>query len=98
MHRFYISPENWDPRALALTGSEAHHARDVLRMKAGEKLVLFNGQGREITAEIVDLSGDKIGLRKLHEAETAVLRCRIVLGQAIPKGKNMELIVQKAST
>ena len=96
MHRFYISPENWDPRALALTGSEAHHARDVLRMKAGEKLVLFDGQGREITAEIVDLSGDKIGLRKLHEAETAVLRCRIVLGQAIPKGKNMELIVQKA--
>src|SRR5438034_4418882 len=95
MHRFYISPENWDPRALALTGSEAHHARDVLRMKAGEKLVLFDGQGREITAEIVDLSGDKIGLRKLHEAETAVLRCRIVLGQAIPKGKNMELIVQK---
>jgi 16S rRNA (uracil1498-N3)-methyltransferase len=96
MHRFYISPENWDPRALALAGSEAHHARDVLRMKAGEKLVLFNGLGREITAEIVDLSGDKIGLRKLHEAETPPLRCRIVLGQAIPKGKNMELIVQKA--
>src|SRR5437870_12251987 len=97
MHRFYISPENWDTRALALTGSKAHHARDVLRMKAGEKLVLFNGLGREITAEIVDLSGDKIGLRKLHEAETPPLRCRIVLGQAIPKGKNMELIVQKAA-
>jgi 16S rRNA (uracil1498-N3)-methyltransferase len=96
MHRFYISPENWDPRALALTESEAHHARDVLRMKVGEKLVLFNGQGREITAEIIDLSGDEIQLRKLHEAETLPLRCRIVLGQAIPKGKNMELIVQKA--
>ena len=26
----------------------------------------------------------------------APLRCRIVLGQAIPKGKNMDLIVQKA--
>jgi 16S rRNA (uracil1498-N3)-methyltransferase len=96
MHRFYISPENWDSRALALTGSEAHHARDVLRMKAGEKLVLFNGLGREITAEIVDLSADEIGLRKLHEAEMPPLRCRIVLGQAISKGKNMELIVQKA--
>jgi 16S rRNA (uracil1498-N3)-methyltransferase len=95
MHRFYISPESWDPRALALTGSEAHHARDVLRMKGGEKLVLFNGEGREITAEIVDVSGDEIRLRKLHEAETPPLRCRIVLGQAIPKGKNIELIVQK---
>ncbi len=96
MHRFYISPENWNPGALALTGSEAHHARDVLRVRPGEKVVLFNGQGREITAEIADFSDDEIGLRKLHEAETPPVRCRIVLGQAIPKGKNMELIVQKA--
>jgi len=95
MHRFYISPENWNPGALALTGSEAHHARDVLRVRPGEKVVLFNGQGREITAEIADFSDDEIGLRKLHEAETPPVRCRIVLGQAIPKGKNMELIVQK---
>src|SRR6266700_2202253 len=96
MHRFYISPEHWNPDALVLTGSEAHHARDVLRMKRGEKLVLFNGRGREITAEIIDLSGDEIRLRKLHEADAPPLRCRIVLGQAIPKGKNMELILQKA--
>jgi 16S rRNA (uracil1498-N3)-methyltransferase len=96
MHRFFISPENWHRDTLALTGSEAHHARDVLRMKRGEKLVLFNGRGREITAEIVDLGGGEIRLRKLHEAETPPLRCRIVLGQAVPKGKNMDLIVQKA--
>jgi 16S rRNA (uracil1498-N3)-methyltransferase len=96
MHRFYISPENWNPDAPVLTGSEAHHARDVLRMKPAEKLVLFNGRGREITAEIVDLSGAGIQLRKLHEAETPALRSRIILGQAIPKGKNMDLIVQKA--
>src|SRR6266404_5943265 len=106
MHRFYISPKNWDRRALALTNAEAHHARDVLRLKSGEKLVVFNGRGREITAEIVDpvrhgtdspgRAKDEIRLRKLHEAETPSLRCRITLGQAIPKGKNMDLIVQKA--
>jgi 16S rRNA (uracil1498-N3)-methyltransferase len=96
MHRFYVSPENWNRGALALIGSEAHHARDVLRMEIGEKLVLFNGRGREITAEIVDLGNNEIKLRKLHEGETPPLRCRIVLGQAIPKRKNMELIVQKA--
>src|SRR6058998_465651 len=95
MHRFYVSPESWNPRAVALSGAEAHHARDVLRMKQGEKLVLFNGQGREITAEIVDVS-DEIRLRRLHEAETPPLKCRIILGQAVPKGKNMDLIVQKA--
>ena len=96
MHRFYIPPEHWNPDTLVLAGSEAHHARDVLRTKRGEKLVLFNGRGREMTAEIVDLDGREIQLRKLHETETPPLRCRIVLGQAIPKGKNMELIVQKA--
>lgn len=96
MYRFYVSPEDWDSRAIALRGSEAHHARDVLRLKAGEKVVLFNGRGRELTAEIANLADDEIQVRKLHEAETPPLRCRIVLGQAIPKGKNMELIVQKA--
>ena len=96
MHRFYISPEDWNPGGLKLAGAEAHHARDVLRMRVGEKLVIFNGRGHEITAEIVDLGSNEIGLRKLHEAETPPLQCRIVLGQAIPKGKNMDLIVQKA--
>jgi 16S rRNA (uracil1498-N3)-methyltransferase len=96
MHRFYVSPENWNPDALSLSGSEAHHARDVLRMKRGDRAVLFNGRGREITAEVVDLARDEIRLRKLHETETPPLRCRITLGQAIPKGKNMDLIVQKA--
>src|SRR5690242_17644976 len=96
MHRFYISPQDWDPRALTLRDAEAHHARDVLRMKAGDRVVVFNGRGREVTAEITDLGRDQISLRKLQEAETPQLRCRITLGQAIPKGKNMDLIVQKA--
>jgi 16S rRNA (uracil1498-N3)-methyltransferase len=96
MYRFYISPENWNLGPLALAGSEAHHLRDVLRMRVGEKLVVFNGRGREATAEIVDLSSEEVALRKLHEAKTPPLQCRIVLGQAIPKGKNMELILQKA--
>src|SRR5216684_2842302 len=96
MHRFYISPENWNPDALSLRDAEAHHARGVLRMKRGDRAVLFNGRGREITAEIVDLSGDEVHFRRLQETETPPFRCRITLGQAIPKGKNMDLIVQKA--
>lgn len=96
MHRFFVSPEEWNPDALLLLDAEAHHARDVLRLKLGDRVVVFNGRGREITAEIVDLGRGNISLRKLHESETPPLRCRIVLAQAIPKGKNMELIVQKA--
>ena len=96
MHRFYISPEDWKPEALILSKEEAHHARDVLRMKRGDRAVLFNGRGREITGEIIDLAKNEIHFRKLHESETLPLRCQITLGQAIPKGKNMDLIVQKA--
>lgn len=96
MHRFYIPPNEWDPLDLILRGSEAHHARDVLRLGRGDKAVVFNGRGREITAEIIEPRKDKVFLRKLHEAQTLPLRCRITLAQAIPKGKNMELIVQKA--
>lgn len=96
MHRFYIPPNEWNPDAPVLADAEAHHARNVLRLQAGDKAVLFNGRGREITAGIVSSNGATIHLQKLHEATTPPLRCRITLGQAIPKGKNMDLIVQKA--
>ncbi len=96
MHRFYLPPNDWHPDRPVLTGAEAHHARNVLRLQPGDKAVLFNGQGRELTAEIIDLSAGEITLRKLHESRTAPLRCHITLAQAIPKGKNMDLIVQKA--
>lgn len=96
MHRFFLTPEQWQADALVLTGSEAHHCRDVLRLKTGDKVVLFDGRGRELTAEVTSAEGSQVQLRKLHEAQTPPLRCRITLGQAIPKGKNMDLIVQKA--
>jgi len=96
MHRFYIAPESWNTDALALTGTEAHHCRNVLRLEPGDKVVLFDGRGRELTAEIISSDSSEISLRKLHEAKTPPLRCQITLGQAIPKGKNMDLIVQKA--
>ena len=96
MHRFYIPPNEWHADQIFLTAAEAHHARNVLRMQPGEKVVLFNGRGREMTSEITGFDGAQVQLRKLHEAETPPLRCHITLAQAIPKGKNMDLIVQKA--
>jgi len=96
MHRFYIAPENWHPDAPVLTGAEAHHCTTVLRLEPADKIVVFDGRGCEITAEIVASAPAEVRLHKLHDAHTPPLRCRITLGQAIPKGKNMDLIVQKA--
>lgn len=96
MHRFYLPPEHWQMQDLRLTDAEAHHCKNVLRLESGDKVVLFDGRGRELTAEITSTHTSEIRLRKLHEAKTPPLRCQITLGQAIPKGKNMDLIVQKA--
>jgi 16S rRNA (uracil1498-N3)-methyltransferase len=94
MHRFHLPPNEWS--SAALTGSEAHHARSVLRLQPGDRVVLFDGRGREATAEIAASDPAAVQLRILHEAMTRPLQARITLAQAIPKGKNMDLIVQKA--
>jgi len=97
MHRFYIAPNRWNLDALVLDEAESHHAADVLRLQPGDRVVVFNGQGTEATAEIVSLSKRSVALKAIHHAKTSPLACRITLGQAIPKGKNMDLIVQKAT-
>lgn len=79
-----------------MTGSEAHHARGVLRLQPGHRVVLFDGRGREATAEIIALNSAAVQLHILQETVTPQLNARIVLAQAIPKGKNMDLIVQKS--
>ncbi len=98
MHRFYIPPAAWNPDALALDEGESHHALNVLRLQPGEKIVVFNGEGTEATALIApDSTKRAVRLTVVHRAKTPPLPCRITLAQAVPKGKNMDLIVQKAT-
>jgi 16S rRNA (uracil1498-N3)-methyltransferase len=96
MHRFYIPPETWNIDSLTLDEAEAHHAIDVLRMNPGDKAVVFNGHGAEATVEIAAITRKSVTLRKLLQAKSAPIACEITLAQAVPKGKNMDLIVQKA--
>lgn len=95
--RFYISPTQWNTDRLTLDGPEAHHCLDVLRMKEGDRATVFDGLGHEATVEISGVAKDKVSLRTLHHAKTPALKCEIAIGQAIPKGKNMDLIVEKAT-
>lgn len=97
MHRFYIPPAHWNLDRLALDEKETHHALDVLRLRTGDRVVVFNGKGVEATAEIAETGRKMIALRRLHHAKSPPLPCEITLGQAIPKGKNMDLIIQKAT-
>ncbi len=96
-HRFYIPPERWSLKPLVLEDAEAHHCIDVLRLGVGSRIVIFDGHGSEITAEITAIGKGKAHLKDLMSVKMEPLRCAITLAQAIPKGKNMELIVQKAT-
>jgi 16S rRNA (uracil1498-N3)-methyltransferase len=96
MHRFYISPETWNIDSLTLDEDETHHAVDVLRMSKGDKAVVFNGRGAEATVEVAEITRKSVTLRKLLQSKSPPIGCAITLAQAVPKGKNMDLIVQKA--
>jgi 16S rRNA (uracil1498-N3)-methyltransferase len=95
--RFYISPEQWNLKPLMLDDSEGHHCVDVLRLGVGSRVVVFNGRGSQITAEIAAVEKGKVYLKELIAAKAEPLRCAVTLAQAIPKGKNMDLILQKAT-
>ena len=97
MARFYIPPHAWNPDKLTLDDGETRHALQVLRMKAGDRATVFNGQGVEATVEFAQVEKGRVTLRKIQVSKTAPLACEITLGQAVPKGKNMDLIVEKAT-
>ncbi|HEX5790242.1 MAG TPA: 16S rRNA (uracil(1498)-N(3))-methyltransferase, partial [Luteolibacter sp.] len=79
-----------------LRGEEAKHLVQVLRIKAGETVTVFDGHGRRATARVINCQRDHV-LLEIGEAETPEPpKPHITLALAIPKGKNMDLIVQKA--
>lgn len=95
--RFHLPPAEWRPDSLALTGDEFHHCREVMRCRPGDRVVVFNGAGTEADAEILSLGGSAAALKVWTVSETPRPPARLTLGQAVPKGKNMDLIVQKAT-
>ncbi|MEO6738663.1 MAG: 16S rRNA (uracil(1498)-N(3))-methyltransferase [Chthoniobacteraceae bacterium] len=97
MPRFYIPSLAWNPERLALDATESHHAFDVLRMKAGDRATVFDGEGHEAEVELMKQGKSGTELRKISLGKSAPLPCRITLAQAVPKGKNMELIIEKAT-
>jgi 16S rRNA (uracil1498-N3)-methyltransferase len=96
MNRFFLAPENWNMERPRLDSAESHHAADVMRLEEGARLVVFDGLGREAMASVVAVERDGVVLERGAASMQAPLPCRIILGQAIPKGKNMDLIIQKA--
>jgi 16S rRNA (uracil1498-N3)-methyltransferase len=97
MHRFYLPPETCKGDELFLTGSEAHHALHVVRVRRGQSITVLDGVGHEFVCDVQQFDRDKIRLCVRETKTAAPLPCRITLLQALPKGKLFEGIVQKAT-
>ncbi len=92
--RFYLSPHLW--HTALLDEAEAHHAQRVLRLQRGAAITVFDGEGREASAVIETFHKKNASLRLGALQQTPRPTVEITLAQAIPKGRNMDLIIQKA--
>ena len=96
MHRFYLPPERCADATLRLEGHEAHHALNVLRLKRGELITVLDGVGNEFLCAVKNSSRDAVMLSVSLKNFTQPMPCSITLLQAVPKGKIIESIIQKA--
>lgn len=97
MHRFFIPPEECHNNPLRLSEAEAKHARSVLRLREGERVVVLNGSGKELLCQAEEVRSDSTSLSVIQENNIPPLPFEITLYQAVTKGKTMDLIIQKAT-
>jgi 16S rRNA (uracil1498-N3)-methyltransferase len=97
MPRFYLPPEHCRAGTLVLAGREAHHALHVLRLRRGDRVTVLDGAGRQFTCEVREHDRDKVALAVVETRSLPALPCQVTLLQAVPKGKLLESIIQKAT-
>ncbi len=82
---------------ISLTSEASNHLINVLRVQAGQALVLFNGDNNEYPAELVVANKRKCEViidAKLSLTVESPLK--IHLGQGVSRGDRMDLVIQKA--
>ena len=97
MHRFHVPPGTANSAEVILSPEESHHAMRVLRLGPGDAVTLLDGAGVEARGSV--LTADKRAVR-VTVRERIVhppLPCAVTLLQALPKGRLMDSIVEKAT-
>ena len=94
MTRFFVSPEELGNDNIQLVGENAGHAK-VLRLKAGEQVLVCDGEGKECLCAVVD-SGWNLEVleRRESDSEPAV---QVSVYMAFPKADKLEHVIQKAT-
>ena len=98
MHRFFVSPDCIDRNSVVITGGQAHQLKEVLRLKAGNRVVILDNTGSEYQVKLVDITHDK-ALAEVIERHQCINepRLEITLHQALLKSSKFDLVLQKCT-
>jgi 16S rRNA (uracil1498-N3)-methyltransferase len=81
---------------VVLDGDEAHHLANVRRFAPGDAVVLFNGDGAEYPATVVEAAKRSIRLRVESAATVSRESLRaITIAAALPKGDRFDFLLEK---
>ena len=96
--RIYTEQDLTAGTDMVLSGNAAHHAGRVLRMEAGQWLTLFNGDGLDYQAEILETGRKSLQVRITESADPGTeASLTITLGQVMSRGDRMDYAIQKAT-
>lgn len=96
MRRFFINNKDIKENQAIISGQEAHHIRDVIRLKPGDKFLGFDGTGKTYTLRIKKLTGAiEAEIEEVSSRELDMLR--VLLASALPRKGKMDYIIEKAT-
>jgi 16S rRNA (uracil1498-N3)-methyltransferase len=95
--RLYINQALKSEQEIVLAKDAAHYLINVLRLRVGAELILFNGEGGEYTARLIvaDKKAAKLKLLEYQDIERES-SLELTLVQAISRPEHMNYTIQKA--
>lgn len=97
MHSCYVPSSQISGDAIYIGESERHHLLNVLRLKAGASVQIFDGEGNSYTATLQDTHRPDLLASVLQHQFHPNTPPHITLFQGLPKFDKMDLIVQKTT-
>jgi 16S rRNA (uracil1498-N3)-methyltransferase len=93
--RFYINSP-LAPGPVLLQGAEAHHLAVVSRLRPGDRVCLFNGDGHEYPAEVIAAGKRQVSL-EVHGVETPPRErgYRVEVAAPLPKADRGQFLLEK---
>lgn len=97
MTRIYFSGPVPEHGLCDLPPAKAHHVAHVLRLAAGDVVILFDGQGNVFDGEIEKCARGEVSVRVRGERqEDRESPLQVILAQAVSSGERMDYTIQKA--